>query len=142
MNRWLKNKTNDVHTHSHTMLWFLTIVFSNQTAFILLYVGGENSCVKTKAAWPCKTKLATLLLSFYNHNDLFSTCIFCGGNGVINHCNEWRLVQVIISYTLQTTAGPRLSAPQLPESSVIQTLFWILKSFDFQQNQVINGEPV
>ena len=32
--------------------------------------------------------------------------------------------------------------PQLSELSVIQILFWILKSFDFQQNQITNGMPV
>ena len=34
------------------------------------------------------------------------------------------------------TVGPRLSEP-----SVIRTLFRSLKSFNFQQNQVINGMP-
>ena len=40
------------------------------------------------------------------------------------------------------TVGPRLSESSLSEPLFIRTLFWILKSFDFQQNQVINGMPV
>ena len=37
-----------------------------------------------------------------------------------------------------STVGPRLSESPLSEPSVIRTLFRILKSFDFQQNQVAN----
>ena len=40
------------------------------------------------------------------------------------------------------TVGPRLSKSLLSEPSVIQALLWILNSFDFQQNQVINKIPV
>ena len=43
---------------------------------------------------------------------------------------------------LLNTVGPQLSESPLPEPSITLTLFRILKSFDFQQNQVINGMPV
>ena len=48
----------------------------------------------------------------------------------------------IYIYIYIYTVGPRLSESQLSEPSVIQTLFQILKFFDFQPNQVINGMPV
>ena len=41
-----------------------------------------------------------------------------------------------------STVGPPLSESPLSEPLVIQTLFQILKSFDFHHNQVINGMSV
>ena len=41
-----------------------------------------------------------------------------------------------------STVEPRLSESPLSKPSVIQTLFRILKSLDFLQNQVINEMPV
>ena len=54
-----------------------------------------------------------------------------------------KLITIAYSYKVFTyTVGPRLSESPLSKPSVIQTLFRILKSFDFQQNQAMNGMPV
>ena len=47
-----------------------------------------------------------------------------------------------MNYSYVATVGARLSKSPLSEHLIIRTLFWILKSFDFQQNQVRNGIPV
>ena len=54
-----------------------------------------------------------------------------------------KLIMIAYSYKVFTyTVGPWLSESPLPEPSDIRTLFQILKSFDFQQNQAMNGMPV